>query len=83
MTMRGKQILALGLLKSKKKIKANYTFFRDNEGTIILKNSPIQGICMAFFPNLCFINSEKGMATPNFLFGYQEHLLKSAFSAQF
>ena len=33
--------------------------------------------------NWSIINSEKCMATLNFLFGYQEHLLSSAFSAQF
>ena len=32
-----------------------------------------------FFPNSSFIIPEKCMVTPNFLYGYQEHLLNSAF----
>ena len=37
---------------------------------------------MAFFPKLkVSVISEKCMATPNFLVGYKEDLLSSAFSA--
>ena len=38
---------------------------------------------MAFFSNWSLIISEKCVVTSNLLFGYQEHLLSSAFSESF
>ena len=43
----------------------------------VLKYKAMYGI---FFLNWSLIISEKCMATPNFLLGYQEHLLSFAFS---
>ena len=53
-------------------------FFKKKKKTE--KHKAMYGV---FFPNWSFIISEKCMVTPNFIFGYQEHLLSSAFSAQF
>ena len=36
---------------------------------------------MALITDLSLIIYEKCMTTPNFIYGYQEHLLSSAFSA--
>ena len=41
MTMRGKQILARAI-EIQKENWGNHAFFRDNEATIVLKNSKIQ-----------------------------------------
>ena len=43
-----------------------------------VKYKAIYGI---FFPNWSLIISEKCMVTPNFLFGYQIHLLSFALSS--
>ena len=39
MTMREKKILALGLLKSKKKIGGNHAFFTDNINNLLSSNN--------------------------------------------
>ena len=58
-----------GLLKSKKKIGGNHVFYSNNYSK--KKNSKINSNVWCFFPNRSFLNSEKCMVTPNFLFGYQ------------
>ena len=44
-------------------------------------NTAIINYVWRFFPSWSLIISEKCMVTPNFLFGYQKHLLSSGFSA--
>ena len=48
MSMRGKQILARAI-EILKEIGGNHAFFRDNEATVILKNSKIQSNIWHFF----------------------------------
>ena len=86
MTMQGKQILARAILKSKRKLGVTTHFLE----TIIKQHYSkkqylkIQSNLLRFFFQIqAFFSSEKCMVNPNFLFGYQEHLLNSAFSAQF
>ena len=67
MTMREKQILARDIEIQK-----------ENWGTNILQSSKIQSNVWRLFPNRSSIISEKCMVTPNFIFGYQKHLLSSA-----
>ena len=49
MTMQGKQILTRAIEIQKKKLGVITFFFRDNEATIILKNSKIQSNVWGFF----------------------------------
>ena len=73
MTIQGKQISARGI-EIEKEIAGTMHFLEiTKQQFIILKNSKIQSNVWHFFPLLSL--------NPYFLFGYQEHLLSSAFSA--
>ena len=67
------------LLKSKKKIGGSHAFFKDNSWIIFVKSCKIQSNVWRSFSNWNLIISQKCMVTPNFLFEYQEYLLRSTF----
>ena len=71
MTMWGKQILARAIEIQK-----------EIWGSIIKisKKVKYKGMYDVLFKTETFLSRKKCMVTPNFLFGYQEHLLSSAFS---
>ena len=53
---------------------------QDNSWIISVKSFKIQSNVWRSFSNWSLIISQKCMATPNFLFGFQEYLLRSTFS---
>ena len=73
-----------GLLKSRKKIGDSGAFvleiIKKHLFQKAVKYKATYGVVVVFFSNGNFPISLKCMITPNFLLGYQEHLLSSAFS---
>ena len=77
----GKADLIMGYWNPEIKLGVTGHFFRDNSATIS-KNSKMQSNVWSFFQiEALFSIKKKCMVTPSFLFGYQKHLLSSAFSA--
>ena len=83
MNMREKQILTSVIEIKKKKKMGVTTHFSKIIILIFVKSFKIQSNVWRSLPNWSLIISEKFMVTPNFRFGYQEHLLSSAFSSLF
>ena len=65
------------LLVSKMEIGGNLAFFRDNEASFEKKNPPYIALYFTTFLNYCCFKLHG--YTPNFLFGFQWPLLRSAF----
>ena len=83
MTMRGEQILSRAIEIQKENWGKPRFFFIDSEATIILKNSKIELMYGDVFEIEALLSLKIAWLPPNFLFGYQEHLPSSAFSAYF